>query len=380
MEQQDSSSNPQEKEKTDNSNILDEQKEGSKDLKQNENDENVSIIETSSEEKAGISENKEEEAEPVSDQDSVKNEPAQVTKSAEEEVVTFDLNDLRSQIGEIESEVRNWRSKREDLNGQVIDKAKTRNELNTKVRELIKNANEEKEKRDKANKEINSLKEEKNKLQSEIEESVKILEKSDGEKDKVPQRVSNRSIKDLEQEIKNLEWKLQTTGNITLQEERDVVERIGILEEKLINLQEFKELSNEIQDARFKVRKNRQALRKTIQSMNKLARESRAHHTTMIEGYHEANKIRKEADTIHAEIQKIKKSADTVHAEYVNKIKEKRKLSDKVKKIRRIERDEQAAITKEQIKVSTDEAVQKTKDGKKITFEDFKNLINRGLI
>jgi len=78
-------------------------------------------------------------------------------------------------------------------------------------------------------------------------------------------------------------------------------------------MQEFQELSKEIRDARFNLSKNRQKLRKTIQAMNKLARESRTFHTTMIDGYHEANKIRKEADNIHADIQKIKKSADKVN-------------------------------------------------------------------
>jgi uncharacterized coiled-coil DUF342 family protein len=100
----------------------------------------------------------------------------------------------------------------------------------------------------------------------------------------------------------------------------------------------------------------------------------------MIEGYHQANSLRKEADNTHAEIQRIKQEADTVHQEYVNKIKEKRKLSDALRKIQRRERDQQAAVAKEKLKEKTEKADKLAKEGKKISFEDFKALINRGLI
>ena len=395
MEQQNSSSNPPETDKMEKPKNSDDQKEEYSTSKKNTQNESISDLENSSEEYVSSSEESKELTSESSKLDteivSVGETPAREqaeersdSESIEETPTNINFGDLRDKIGEIESEVRNWRSKREELNNQVIDKAKTRNDLNTKVKELITTANEAKAERDKANTEINKLKEEKNEYQKEIERLVAIVEKTDGEQEKpqknIPQNVTNKKIKKLQQDIKTLEWKLQTTGNITIQEERDVVDRIATYEQELEELQQYQELSKERQEAGYKLRISRQKLRKTIQTMNKLARDSRASHTTMIEGYHEANKIRKEADTIHADIQKIKEKADAVHAEYVNKIKEKRKLSDKVKKFRKKERDKQAAINREQIQERTDEAVQKTKDGKKITFDDFKNLINKGLI
>ncbi|OLS24877.1 MAG: hypothetical protein HeimC3_17520 [Candidatus Heimdallarchaeota archaeon LC_3] len=371
MEQQNPSSNPPETDKKENSKNLNKQREGNSAPENSALNGSISVLENSSEE---------------SSDELPANIQEQETSDSEttEEPIKLNIGDLRYKIDEMESEVRSWRSKREELNNQVIEKAKSRNDLNTKVKELITTANEAKVERDKANAEINKLKEEKNEFHKEIERLVAIVEKTEREQNKpqknIPLNVANKKIKKLQQDMQTLEWKLQTTGNITIQEERDVVERIGAFEQELEDLLKYQESSKERQEAGYKLRVNRQKLRKTIQSMNKLARDSRAFHTTMIQGYHEANKIRKEADAIHADIQKIKERADAIHAEYVNKIKEKRKLSDKVKKFRKKERDIQSAINREQIQEKTAEAVQKTKEGKKISFDDFKNLINKGLI
>ena len=297
-----------------------------------------------------------------------------------EEEPQINLSDLRVKIGAIESDVRVWRSRRETLNSQVIDKAKSRNELNAKVRELINTANEEKNSRDAANKEIATLKEEKQQLQQEIEQLQKNLEKADAEIGKASPPTTKFSMKDIERQIKDLEWKLQTTSNLTREEEKELVDRISTLEEQQVNLQEYKELSKEKREILEHLRTNRQKLRKSITQMNKRVRESRAHHTKMIEAFNEATVIRKQADSIHAEIQKIKQDADAVHQEYVAKIKEKRKLSEKVRKVQRKEREVQEREEKEKMQQKTDIAVQKTKEGKKISFEDFKALINRGLI
>ena len=299
----------------------------------------------------------------------------------EEAIAGLSLSDLRNRIGEIESEVKQWRSKREELNNQVIEKAKTRNDLNTKVRELISVANDSRKLRDESNLEIGKLKDQKSRLLADTDKLQQIMEKTGAEIEKspVPSTSGRRSV-DFDKQLKELEWKLQTTSNLTIDEERSLVERISKLEEQLATLQEFRELGKERRDAHIELRKKRQELRKTIQSMNKLARESRAHHNKMIEGYHEANGHRKQADGIHSDIQKVKKEADGVHHEYVAKIREKRKFSDALRKHQKLDRDEFVTKSKEKARVKTEEAIQKSKDGKKITFEDFKALINRGLI
>ena len=92
------------------------------------------------------------------------------------------------------------------------------------------------------------------------------------------------------------------------------------------------------------------------------------------------NTVRKEADSIHADIQKIKTQADLIHSEFVEKIKLKRSLTNKIKKYSQKLQAEQKSRETEARKEKTTNVLQKTKDGKKISFEDFKSLIDLGLI
>ena len=84
--------------------------------------------------------------------------------------------------------------------------------------------------------------------------------------------------------------------------------------------------------------------------MNGFVKESRIHHKKMVEAFSKANTVRKEADTIHADIQKIKTQADLIHSEFVEKIKLKRALSNKIKKFsQKLQAEQKSRETKENL-------------------------------
>ena len=80
------------------------------------------------------------------------------------------------------------------------------------------------------------------------------------------------------------------------------------------------------------------------------------------------------------EVLKTKKEADEAHKQYISNIKEKKKISEKISKHRKITR--RAGVARKELskKEQATKALKRTKDGKKITFDDFKSLIDRGLI
>ena len=94
-------------------------------------------------------ENKDEIKSSAKNKESKKKDTTQI-----DEVNPTDIRALRKRVNEIESEVQNWRDKREILNSKVIEKAKIRNDKNGEVRALIALANAEKKLRDEANEEI----------------------------------------------------------------------------------------------------------------------------------------------------------------------------------------------------------------------------------
>lgn len=298
-----------------------------------------------------------------------------------------DFKKISSKIDEIENEVLTWRTKREELNQRVIDKAKSRNAKNKEVKNFIKIANDEKKMRDEINKKITEIKPQKKMLDEKIQLNRKILDeaekklenKSEPKSDVNNRRNSGHLLNKYQKEIKNLEWKLQTQ-TLDIREERMVVERIADLDGKFEELSSFTNLNTEKRKAYTNLRKNRKEIRQLIKVINAFVKESRIHHRLMIESYNKANSIRKKADTIHFEIQKVKKEADAVHNLYVNKIKEKRALSDKISIYKKSTRKEKEFVKEITKKKQASEALERSKDGKKISFEDFKSLIDRGLI
>lgn len=301
-----------------------------------------------------------------------------------------DPRQLKHRVNKIEEQVQVWRRNRENLNSQVIDKAKIRNERNAEVRTLIDKANKEKKKRDEANKEIQELKKVKQGFLMEIDgfqKKFEALEQKDKDKQinenlaktgKFTDRFPN--VKKIQNEIRELEWKLQTISNLPLDQERAIVDRIATLDKKMEGLLANQELNKGKMEALSAIRNNRRRLRNIINDMNKRVRESRNFHKTMLENYNKANSIRKEADIIHNDIQKIKSEADAIHNEYVSKIKAKRKLSAKLAKMHKQERAKQKEKEQIIIKEKTVDALQRTKEGKKISFDDFRSLIDHGLI
>ena len=100
----------------------------------------------------------------------------------------------------------------------------------------------------------------------------------------------------------------------------------------------------------------------------------------MITAYKEASTNRRQADKIHRQIQEIKADADKYHQEYITTIKEKREISNQLRKIRKEEREVEKVRDKERKDVQAESAIEKTKEGKKISFDEFKTLIDRGMI
>ena len=299
---------------------------------------------------------------------------------AAKEITEEEFRSITDQIRELERQIRIWRKKREELNSQVIEKTKIRNQKNEEVKELIKQANESKELRDEFNSKISELKAQKQVIDAQLKETEKVHEETESKLEpvEIPKNM-NSQLKRYQRELKDLEWKLQTQS-LNIEDERRLVDRIADLDEKIEGLSEFKNLSHDRVKAYQNLRRLRNHMYKTIREMNGYVKESRTYHKAMVELFSRANIIRKEADSIHADIQKVKTQADLIHSEFVEKLKLKRSLSNKIKRYaQRIQEDQKTRETKA-LKEKSTNVLQKTKDGKKISFDDFKSLIDLGLI
>ncbi|MCK4848171.1 MAG: hypothetical protein KAT16_04030 [Candidatus Heimdallarchaeota archaeon] len=289
-------------------------------------------------------------------------------------------------ISNIEANARDIKQQREELNRKVTTIANKRNLLNEQVKELIGSAKEEREKRDKCNQLISEIKEKKNILLKEFEgfnEQIERLEEQlNQSKDKPSQnkRRSNISTKKIQKDIQDLEWKLQTTSNLAITEEREIVDQINRLEQKFIEARESDVLSRDIKTVYNRTRVLRGKLRSSDRDLRAKAHESRLYHKAMIQAFKNADIFRKQADELHAQFLEAKKQANLIHNEYLTHIREINKTRQSINKNKQKFRKKQDEERREKLKVKADDAKKKFDEGRKLSFEEFRTLIDKGLI
>lgn len=281
---------------------------------------------------------------------------------------------------------RDIKQQREEFNRNVTSIANKRNLLNEQVKELIKTAKEERDKRDKCNEEISEIKQNKTLLLKEIDgfndQAKRFDLQLNGKQEKNPQvkRRSDHSAKKIRHDIQELEWKIQTTSNLSISEEREIVERIARLEQKFRDVRETDVLARDLKTIVNRINMLKGKLRNLDNELRSQARESRFHHKTMIQAFKNADILRKQADELHAQFLEAKEHANAIHNEYLSYIREINRIRLDVNKNKQKSKAEQDAQRREKMKEKTEDAKKKFEEGRKLSFEEFRTLIDKGLI
>ena len=289
-------------------------------------------------------------------------------------------------ISNIEANARDIKQQREELNRKVTTIANKRNHLNEQVKELIVSAKEEREKRDQCNQLISEIKEKKNIFIKELEgfnEQIQRLEEQlnqSQDKNITQKRRPSFSTRRIRKEIQDLEWKLQTTSNLAITEEREIVDQIDRLEQRFREARESDVISRDLKTIYNRIRDLRGKLRSLDRDLRAKAHESRLHHKSMIQAFKNADVFRKQADELHAQFLDAKKQANLIHNEYLTHIREINKTRQFINKNKQKFRQKQDEERREKMKVKTEDAKKKFDQGRKLSFEEFRTLIDKGLI
>lgn len=293
---------------------------------------------------------------------------------------------LLLKISNMEAVARDIKQQREVFNRKVTSIANGRNMLNEQVKELIKTAKEEREKRDNCNEAISKIKEKKILLLKEVEgfeeQAQRLNQQLDGNQEKKiqPKRHSNFSAKKIRHNIQELEWKIQTTSNLSITEEREIVEQITRLEQKFREVHETDVVARDLRTITGRINMLESRFRGFDNELRSHARESRFHHKTMIQAFKNADVLRKQADELHAQFLEAKKQANSIHNDYLSYIREISRIRQDFNKNKQKFRAAQDAQRREKIEEKTEDARKKFEEGRKLSFEEFRTLIDKGLI
>ncbi|MFX0053650.1 MAG: coiled-coil protein [Promethearchaeota archaeon] len=281
-----------------------------------------------------------------------------------------DIEFLRARLRELKIQAR------EDLEvlrrdrDQMRQYKTVRDEHNKEVRGLIESVKAEREERDRINKEISEAKDRRSAIHAQLKsvyEEIRELRSNIVGSPSTDQRRMMRRVEELE-------WR-QQTEQLSMDEERSIVEEIAKIEAKLVKIGQEKEKQDRIHEQRRLARRLKEEASEAHQRVLKLSEQSQIHHQEVVR--------------IRPQLEEFKRSADTAHqnfVEWLKKVKDgETKLKDvrteideiygKIRKHEAERRDTAETERKEEKKVHeqerVDAAVEKMQSGKRLTFDEF---------
>ncbi|MHA2140581.1 MAG: coiled-coil protein [Candidatus Thorarchaeota archaeon] len=281
-----------------------------------------------------------------------------------------DIEFLRTRLRELKIQAR------EDLEvlrrdrDQMRQYKTVRDDHNKEVRSLIESVKAEREERDRINKEISEAKDRRAAIHAQLKsvyDEIRELRSNIVGSPSTDQRRMMRRVEELE-------WR-QQTEQLSMDEERSIVEEIAKIEAKLVKIGQEKEKQDRIHEQRRLARRLKEEASEAHQKVLKLSEQSQIHHQEVVR--------------IRPQLEEFKRSADTAHqnfVEWLKKVKEgENKLKDvrteiddifgKIRKHDAERRDTAEDERRETKRVHTQErvdaAVEKMQSGKRLTFDEF---------
>ena len=283
------------------------------------------------------------------------------------------LTSLRRKRKELIDKLHELNNKRNELRSQ-------RDKNNKLARELFDEARTAKEKRDQINEEVQVRKQMRDILREDADKIGKrIIELGSQMKNiSVPK---NRRVGDR---IRKLERQLETTPFLTKEMEKQTLTQLEELSSEFEKLEQFKDLRSEFRDIKNKLRHMQTEIKTYHTSVTTLAQESQIHQEKLIESTKNARKVKVESDESHAEVIALSSSISGIRKELDGLTGEVKKLSNElgaeIQAARKARKSEVRRAREHKLNTKAEEILVKYKDGNSLTLDEFKVLMERGLI
>ncbi|MCX8171551.1 MAG: hypothetical protein N3E47_06250 [Candidatus Bathyarchaeota archaeon] len=279
--------------------------------------------------------------------------------------------DLKRRLASLELEASGLLAELENKNADARRLAEEKKALVGKIRALRAKALEYKSMRDSLNEEVKNFKAILAELKREYGEKLESLK---GLKLSIKDYLRFRPAKSeeiLAREIADLDWKIQTTP-MPIAEEQKIIEKIRALERQMEFYRKIKSMKEEVRglENRLGEIKNEIALyrRKIAES----AAESQSFHDMMVKTLNEVNELKSKLNDVNSRYMENRGEAAKLHLK-------RKELLSQIHTIRSLIREEEERRKRESITAIKEkvkrEALEKIKRGEKVSFEEFKILV-----
>ncbi|MHA2040955.1 MAG: coiled-coil protein [Candidatus Thorarchaeota archaeon] len=281
-----------------------------------------------------------------------------------------DIEFLRTRLRELKIQARDDLEVLRRDRDQMRQYKTVRDEHNKEVRSLIESVKAEREERDRINREISEAKDRRSAIHAQLKsvyDEIRELRSNIVGSPSTDQRRMMRRVEELE-------WR-QQTEQLSMDEERSIVEEIAKIEAKLVKIGQEKEKQDRIHEQRRLARRLKEEASEAHQKVLKLSEQSQIHHQEVVR--------------IRPQLEEFKRSADTAHQNFVEWLKKVKDGESKLKdvrteideiygKIRKHQSEHRDTAETERREVKrvheqerADAAVVKMQSGKRLTFDEF---------
>jgi uncharacterized coiled-coil DUF342 family protein len=283
----------------------------------------------------------------------------QRTQKVEE--LTQKLLMLKDQREKLDAEAKGWAGKRDKLNEQ----------FKTLRHEIL----EFKSERDKLNEKVKELKKQRESARTELHARIEELKKLDLEIKAIMKKKPSKSLETLQEEIKNIEWKIQTSS-LDLKEEKRLIDRVKQLEIQLNVQKKIDQLNQKILELRTEIKTFEINAEHYHEELTGNAQKSQQIHAKMVEKIEESKKVKIEADRLHKLFLRTREEARPIREDFLKISNQIRTLSMEIQR----EEDEKKKKSESALREKLEkQAREKMKRGEKLTWEEFQLLAEKGM-
>jgi uncharacterized coiled-coil DUF342 family protein len=298
--------------------------------------------------------------------------------STESEEMSID--EKKEHLSDLRLKRKDQITKLHSLNNKRNELRNIRDQKNLEAKTLFEEAKSSKERRDQINEEVQVRKQMRDILREDADKIGKRLVEL-GSQMKNVGVPRNKRVGD---KIRKLERQLETTPFLSKEMEKSTLQQLEELSSEFERIEQFKDLRSEFRDIQNKLRYMQTEIKTYHTSVTTLAQESQIHQEKMITSSKQARSIKEEADEIHAEIIAMSTSINAIRKELDGLTGEVKKLSSElgqeIQAQRKARKVEAKRVIERKLDAKAEEILSKYKEGDKLTLDEFKVLMERGLI
>ncbi|MBY8999512.1 MAG: hypothetical protein KGD64_01225 [Candidatus Heimdallarchaeota archaeon] len=296
------------------------------------------------------------------------------------EIEKMSLEEKKDHLGTLRLKRKEFIDKLQECNQKRNEIRSIRDQKNKEAKDLFNEAKVSKERRDQINEEVQVRKQMRDILREDADKIGKRLVEL-GSRIKDVGVPKNRKVGE---KIRRLERQLETTPFLTKEMEKSTLSQLEELSAEFERIEQFKDLRSEVHDIQNKLRYMQTEIKTYHTSVTTLAKESQIHQEKMLAATKKARKIKDESDNAHAEVISLSGQITEIRKTLDGLTQDVKKLSSEfgieLQAVRKARKVEAKRARDEKLDAKAEEILVRFNDGNKLTLDEFKVLMERGLI